>query len=63
MSEIIDILTAVLIPACDSFSPVFLIMYSAYKLNKKGDNIHLAILFFPVLNQVLVPCPALVIAS
>ena len=30
---------AVLIPACASSSPEFLIMYSAYKLNKQCDNI------------------------
>ena len=30
---------AVLIPAFASSSPVFLMMYSAYKLNKQGDNI------------------------
>ena len=30
---------AVLIPACASSSPAFLMMYSAYKLNKQGDNI------------------------
>ena len=27
-----------LIPACTSFSPAFHMMYSAYKLNKQGDN-------------------------
>ena len=32
-------LLAVLIPACASSSPVFLMMYFAYKLNKQGDNI------------------------
>ena len=30
---------ATLIPACASSSPVFLMMYSAYKLNKQGDDI------------------------
>ena len=30
---------AILIPACASSSPGFLMMYSAYKLNKQGDNI------------------------
>ena len=30
---------AILILAYASFSPVFLMMYSAYKLNKQGDNI------------------------
>ena len=32
-------LPAILIPACASSSPVSLMMYSAYKLNKQGDNI------------------------
>ena len=32
-------LLAILIPACASYSPAFLMMYSAYKLNKQGDNI------------------------
>ena len=31
--------SAILIPACASSSPVFLMMYSAYKINKQGDNI------------------------
>ena len=30
---------AILIPACASSSPAFLMIYSAYKLNKQGDNI------------------------
>ena len=34
-----SILLAILIPACVSSSPVFLMMYSAYKLNKQSDNI------------------------
>jgi len=32
-------LPAILIPACASSSPTFLMMYSAYKLNKQDDNI------------------------
>ena len=32
-------LPAILIPACASSSPAFLMMYSASKLNKQGDNI------------------------
>ena len=31
-------LLAIWIPACASSSPVFLMMYSAYKLNKQGGN-------------------------
>ena len=32
-------LPAILIPAYASSSPAFLMMYSAYKLNKQGDKI------------------------
>ena len=32
-------LLAILIAACASSSPAFLMMYSAYKLNKQSDNI------------------------
>ena len=32
-------LSAILIPACAPSSPAFLKMYSAYKLNKQGNNI------------------------
>ena len=32
-------LPAILIPACVSSSLAFRMMYSAYKLNKQGDNI------------------------
>ena len=32
-------LPAIVIPACASSSPALLMMYSAYKLNKQGDNI------------------------
>ena len=34
-------LPAILIPACASSSLAFCMMYSAYKLNKQGDNIQL----------------------
>ena len=37
-------LLAILIPTCASFSPAFLMMYSAYKLNKQGDNIYMLLL-------------------
>ena len=33
-------LPEILIPACDSSSLAFHMMYSAYKLNKQDDNIH-----------------------
>ena len=56
-------LPAILIPAYASSSPVLLMMYSAYKLNKQGDNIQLWRTPFPIWNQSVVPCPVLTIAS
>jgi len=44
-------LLAILIPTCESFSPAFHMMYSAYKLNKQGDNVQLWHTPFPILNQ------------
>ena len=37
--KLLIILPAILILACASSSLAFLMMYSAYKLNKQGDNI------------------------
>ena len=56
-------LPAILIPACASSSPAFLMIYSAYKLNKQGDNIQPWHSPFPILNQSVVPCPVLTVAS
>ena len=56
-------LPAILIPACVSSSPVFLMMYSAYKLNKQGDNIQPWRTPFPIWNPSVVPCPVLTVAS
>jgi len=38
-------------------------MYSAYKLNKQGDNIQPWCTPFPIWNQPVVPCPVLTVAS
>ena len=56
-------LLAVLIPACASSSPVFLMMYSAYKLNKQSENTQPWHTPFPIWNQSVVPCRVLTIAS
>ena len=56
-------LPAILIQACASSSPAFLIMYSAYKLNKQGDKIQPWGPPFPIWNQSVVPCPVLTVAS
>ena len=45
-------LLAILIPVCALSSPAFLMMYSAYKLNKQGDNIQLWSTPFPNLEPV-----------
>ena len=54
---------AILILACDSSSPTFYMMYSEYKLNKQGDNIHAWCSPFPILKQSIVPCPVLSVVS
>ena len=56
-------LPAILIPACNSCRLAFLRMYSAYKLNKQGDNIQPWHTHFPVLSQSVVSCPVLTAAS
>ena len=55
-------LLAILIPACASSSSAFLTMYSAYKLDKQGDNIQPWHTPFPIWNQSVVPCPVLTVA-
>ena len=56
-------LLEILIPACASSSPVFLMMYSAYKLNKQGDNTQPWRTPFPILSQSIAPCPVLTVVS
>ena len=54
-------LLAFVIPACASSSLAFCMMYSAYKLNKQGDNIQPWRTPFPIWNQSIVPCPVLTV--
>ena len=56
-------LPAILIPASASSSPAFLMMYSAYKLNKQVDNRQPCHTPFPIWNQSVVSCPVLTVAS
>ena len=56
-------LLAILIPVCASFSPALLMMYSAYRLNKQGENMQPWHTPFPIWNQSVVPCPVLTVAS
>ena len=52
---------AILIPFCESSSPAFRMMYSAYKLNKQSDNIQPWCTPFLILNQSVVPCLILIV--
>ena len=56
-------LPAILIPACASSCLAFCVMYSAYKLNRQGDNIQPWQTPFPIWNQSVVPCPVLTVDS
>ena len=56
-------LLAILIPACVSSSPEFLMIHSAYKLNKQGDNIQPWHTPFPIWNKSVVPCLVLTVGS
>ena len=56
-------LPAILIPACASSSPAFLMMYCAYKLNKQGDKIQPWCTPFLSWNPSVFPCPVLTVAS
>ena len=56
-------LLAILTLACASSSPVFLMMYSAYKLNKQGDNIRPWCTPFPIWKKSVVPHPFQTVAS
>ena len=56
-------LLTISIPAYASSSPAFCLTYSAYKLNKQGDNIQPWCTPFPILNQSIFPCPVLTVTS
>ena len=62
--RLLSFLPEILTPACDSSNLAFHKMYySAYKLNKQGDNIQPWCTPFPFWNQCIVPCPVLTVAS
>ena len=61
-TRLLIFLPAVLIPACASSSLAFCMMYSAYKLNKQGDNIQPWHTPFPIWNQSIFPCLVLTVA-
>ena len=63
ISEVIDISPSNLDSSCASASLAFHMMYSAYKLNKQGDNIEHWCTPFPIWNQSVLPCLVLTVAS
>ena len=63
VSEVIDISPGNLDSICASSSLAFRMQYSAYKLNKQGDNIQPWHNSFPICNQSFVPCLVLTLAS
>ena len=61
--KLLIFLPTILIPVCVSSSTAFCMMYSAYKLNKQGDNIQPWCTPFPIWNKSVVPRPVLAVAS
>ena len=61
--KLLIFLPEILVVACDSSSLAFLMMYSAYKLNKQGDNIQPWCTPFLILNQFVFPYLVLTVAS
>ena len=61
--ELLIFLPAILILPCALCSPAFLMMYSAYKLYKQGDNIQPWCTPFPIWDQSVVSCLVLTVAS
>ena len=61
--KLVIFLPAVLIPAFASSSPAFLMMYSACKLSKQGDNTLPGCTPFPIWDPSVIPCPVLTVAS
>ena len=62
-SKVIDISPGNLDSPCKSSSPAFHMMYSAYKLNEQGDNIHPWRTPFPIWKHSIVSCLVLTVTS
>ena len=61
--RLLILLLEILISTCVSSSPAFLLMYSAYKLNKQGDNKQPWCTPFSIWNQSVLLCQVLTVAS
>ena len=56
-------LLVILIPACDSLSLAFHMIYSTYKLNNQGGSVQIWRSSLPILNQSVVSCLVVTAAS
>ena len=63
ISELLMFLPPILILACNSPSPAFLMMCSVYRLNKQGESRQPCHTPFSILNQSVVPYRVLTVAS
>jgi len=61
--KLLIFLLTILITACNSSSPAFCMMSSAYKLNTQSDNKQACCTAFSILNQSVVPYRVLTVAS
>ena len=61
--RLLIILAAILIPACALSTAAFHMMYSAYKLNKQGDNIQPRRTPFSTWKKSVIPYMVLTVAS
>ena len=61
--RLLMLLPPILIPACNSSSPAFLMMCSAYRLHKQGDNRQSRRTPFSILNKSVVKYRVLTVAS
>ena len=61
--KLLIFLPVIFIPVCVSSSLAFPMTYIAYNLSKQGDNIQPCHIPFPILNQSVVPCKVLIVAS
>ena len=61
--KIKSLTVSIISPVCDSYGSAFHMMYSAYKLNKQGDNIQPLHTPFLIWNQSVIPRPLLTVAS
>ena len=61
--RLLKFLLHILFPACNLSSPAFLMLWSAYRLNKQGDSRQPCCTPFSTLNKSVVPYRVLTVAS